>query len=427
MDGTGRATLLHMRPGVFVAGAALLFAATAVGVAQRTDAFLSPRDHAAIRYSSTPGNDPIALLNRRLESGERLTRDSASGYLRAVLSALNVSPTSQMLVFSPTSAQADRISFLNPRAIYFNDTVAVGWVRGADALEVVGQDPKQGSIFYTLDQAGTGAPRFKRDDETCLACHLTWDTLAVPGLTSTSMYPLPDDKNAYANGFTVDQRNLLSQRWGGWFVTGQHGGARHMGNVPVMPADKGKSKITVAVRPMDSLTGVLDLTGFPTPYSDVVSLLVFNHQTNMTNLITRIGWEARVADVEPAKAPRVREAAVDLVDYMLFVDEAPLVGKVVGTSGFAAEFTARGPKDSKGRSLREFDLTKRLFKYPCSYLIYSDAFEALPTMARTAVYDRLAVVLSGRDPAAKYKALSAIDRQAVLEILRDTKKDFPRS
>jgi hypothetical protein len=415
-----------MRPGALLAAAACLFAATAAAVAQRADAFAGSRDHPAINYSATPGNDPVAVLDRRLAGGERLASAPVSGYLRAVLDALNVPVSSQMLVFSPTSAQADSISFLNPRALYFNDSVAVGWVRGTSVLEVVGQDPKQGSIFYTLDQTAP-APRFTRDDNTCLACHLTWDTLAVPGLTSTSMFPLPDDKNAYANGFTIDQRNLLSQRWGGWFVTGQHGGARHMGNVPVLPADKGKSTISVAVRPLDSLTGVLDLTGFPTPYSDVVALLVFNHQTHMTNLITRIGWEARVAEVEPARAPRVREAAVDLVDYMLFVDEAPLVGKVQGTSGFAEEFAARGPKDSKGRSLREFDLVKRVFKYPCSYLIYSDAFEALPATAKSAVYMRLHDVLSGREADAKYKVLSAGDRQAVLEILRDTKKDFPRS
>ena len=227
----------------------MLFAATTVVVAQRADAFLGPNSHPAIRYTTTPANDPIAALNRRLEAGQSLAKDPNSGYLPAVLSALELSPTSQMLVFSPTSAQADRISFLNPRALYFNDRVAVGWVRGASTLELIAQDPKQGSIFYTLEQAGPGPPRFKRDNETCLACHLTWDTLAVPGLTSTSMFPMPDDKNAYANGVTVDHRNLLSQRWGGWFVTGQHGGARHMGNIPVLPADKGKSRIQIAVRP----------------------------------------------------------------------------------------------------------------------------------------------------------------------------------
>lgn len=404
----------------------MLCAATTAVVAQRADAFNASRDHAAIRYSETPSNDPVAALNRRVSGGEKLASEPGTGYLRAVLTALKVPTSSQMLVFSPTSAQATKISFLNPRALYFNDSVAVGWVRGADVLELVGQDPKQGSIFYTLDQSASGPPRFKREDG-CLMCHLTWDTLAVPGLTTTSMFPMPNDKNAYANGFTIDQRNLLSQRWGGWFVTGQHGGARHMGNLPVQAADKGKSKIAVPVRPLDSLAGVLDLSGFPTPYSDVVALLVFNHQTQMSNLITRMGWEARVATAEPINAPRVREAAVDLVDYMLFVDEAPLSGKVQGTSGFAEHFASLGPKDSRGRSLREFDLVKRVFKYPCSYLIYSAAFDALPATAKAAVYDRLGVVLSGRDASPRYRALSATDRQAVLEILRDTKKDFPRS
>jgi hypothetical protein len=415
-----------MRPGILLVGSAFVFAATTLVVAQRPDAFMASRDHAAIRYTATAPTDPVARLNQRLAAGERLASEPVSGYLKSVLAALDISPTSQMLVFSPTSAQADRISFLNPRAIFYRDDVAVGWVRGADTLELVGHDPKQGAIFYTLDQSAA-TPRFVRDTTTCLECHLTWDTLAVPGWTATSMYPLPDDKNAYANGLPTDQRSRLSERWGGWFVTGQTGGARHMGNLPVMPADKGKSKIAVPTRPLESVTGVVDTAGFPTPYSDVVSLLVFNHQTQMLNLLTRIGWEARVAEVVPANLPRVKDAAADVVDYMLFVDDAPLAGKVQGGSGFAEQFAAAGPKDSRGRSLRELDLTRRVFKYRCSYLIYSDAFEALPAAAKAAVYDRMATVLTGRDTAAKYRSFTQAERQAVLEILRDTKKDLPPS
>jgi hypothetical protein len=244
----------------------------------------------------------------------------------------------------------------------------------------------------------------------------------VPGLTVLSTAPIPD-KNAYANGFTTDHRSPFSERWGGWFVTGQHGQSRHMGNVPVAPDDKGKSKITNPRAVLDSVKGQFDLAGYPTAYSDVVALLVLDHQTHMTNLLTRIGWEARVAAGRGQE--RVGEAARDVVDYMLFGEEAPFPGRVQGTAGFAEKFAALGPRDSKGRSVRDFDLERRLFKYPCSYLIYSDQFSALPSTAKDAIYARLFAVLSGKEASPALKRLTAADRQAILEILRDTKQDLP--
>ena len=109
---------------------------------------------------------------------------------------------------------------------------------------------------------------------------------------------------------------------------------------------------------------------------------------------------------------------------MLFADEPPLPAPVKGTSGFAERFSAEGPKDAKGRSLRQLDLQTRLLRYPCSYMIYSDAFGALPAPMRAAVYARLADVLSGNDRDPRYARLSAADRRAVLDILRATKPDW---
>jgi hypothetical protein len=397
--------------------------------ADRRDAFVASRDHAAIQYTAGRVTDPVWRLNQRLKEGAAtLVFDAKTGgYLRSVLKALNVPQESQALVFSETSFQRELISMHNPRALFFSDTVAVAWVRGGPVLEVVAQDPRQGVIFYALDQKSTPSPEFKRNDM-CLACHLSWDTLGVPGLMTGSMYPLPDDKNAYANGFNTVQGSPLDQRWGGWWVTGSLGGARHMGNVPVMPPDV-KKKLAPPSRELKSVEGLFDLSGYPTPFSDVVAQLVLAHQTRMTNMLTRVGWEARLAAAAPTNdaAARVREAAADLVDYMLFVDEAPLSSPVKGTSGFTEQFVKNGPRDSKGRSLRDFDLQRRLFKYPCSYMIYTEAFDALPAAARDAVYARLAVVLAGRDPAPRYKVLSAADRRAVIEILRETRKNLPAS
>jgi hypothetical protein len=398
-----------------------------LAIAQRRDVFVESRDHPAIGYSAAPTSDLVSAFNGKLESGAAaLKRDDSTGYLRSVLEAFNVPVESQMLVFSQTSFQADQIRMHNPRALYFTDTVAVGYVRGARLIEVAAQDPRQGVVFYELSQVATSKPMFKRSSE-CLACHLSWETLGVPGLMVQSVYPLKDE-NSYVNGFTTVQGSPLEQRWGGWWVTGDAGGAKHIGNVPVMYNDKG-TRLPSPTRPLPSVDGLFDVKNYPTVYSDVVALLVMAHQTNMTNLITRIGWEARVAAASPGPdaSARVTEAARDLVDYMLFVDEAPLTGPVKGGSGFMEAFAAKGPRDAQGRSLREFDLRKRLFKYPCSYMIYTPAFDNLPPVAKNAVYTRLWEVLSGRETQPRYGALTPQDRQAVIAILRATKQDLPKS
>jgi hypothetical protein len=407
---------------------AILAASLALGVsaAQRRDAFVAPRDHAAIRYSSGPTSDAVEQLNRALRAGQRtLQFEERTGYLRSVLRALQIPVESQMLVFSPTSLQADRISYHNPRAVYFGDTVSVGWVRGGDLLEVAALDPAQGVVFYSLDQAPSGPPQFRRTDS-CLACHLSWDTAGVPGLLLTSMFPLPDDPNAYANGFTTTQSSPYEQRWGGWWVTGEHGGARHMGNVPVMPPDK-KLAIATPTRVLSSVEGLFDLADYPSPYSDIVAQLVLAHQTRVTNMMVRLGWEARLAAAQPSAdaSERMREAAADLVDYLLFVDEEPLPGPVRGTSGFAEVFAKAGPRDSRGRSLRDFELERRLFRHPLSYMIYTDTFDSLPADARETVYARMLHVLTGRDPHPKYRVLTAADRRAIAQILRETKMGLP--
>src|SRR5688572_28083614 len=242
------------------AGVTLAFcvAAVAGSFAQRRDVFVQSRDDAAINYSKGDTDNPVTRLNERLAAGSaKLTFDPANGYLKSVLDALGISPTSQTLVFSQTSFQAEKVGFHNPRAVFFNDTVAVGWVRGANVLEVATLDRRQGGVFYGLPQKASAAPRLERDNN-CLACHLSWETLGVPGFMTTSMYPLPDDPNAYANGFTTVQGSPLDQRWGGWWVTGDHGGARHMGNIPVMPVDK-KLNRTNPRGVLASVDGIFDL------------------------------------------------------------------------------------------------------------------------------------------------------------------------
>jgi hypothetical protein len=250
----------------------------------------------------------------------------------------------------------------------------------------------------------------------------------VPGLLVMSMLPLSDNQNEYAQGWTVDHRTPVEDRWGGWYVTGAQVPSLHLGNVPVNHVPR--SYVRAKLAPMlTTVSSKIDAGVYPTPYSDVAALLILNHQTQMTNLLTRLGWEARVAASSPTASrvarPRFAEVADELVDYMLFVDEADLPSAVKGSSGFAEAFSGQGPRDSKGRSLRDLGLNRHLLRYPCSYMIYTTAFDALPTAAKDGVYARMWDILSGREKDQKYARLSPADRTAIVEILRDTKKGLP--
>ena len=380
------------------------------------------REHPQIAYSKTPPRDPVALLNARLESGDvRLQHDGRQGFLTSVLAALDIPIDSQLLVFSKTSFQAPRINPANPRALYFNDTVSVGWVRGGEVLEFAAQDPTQGTIFYTLEQSSSTPPRFTRQ-ASCVQCHTSEATLDVPGMFMNSVYPDPKGTPLYFLLFNTDHRTPFETRWGGWYVTGRHSG-RHLGNAVAHDTTSVESMVTNETVNVQRLDGRFETTAYPEPGSDVVALLVMEHQMRMLNLMTRVGWEARVGAEAAGRPPD--QAVDELVDYMLFVDEAELPGPVSGTSTFADTFAKRGPRDAQGRSLRDLDLTERLFRYPCSYLIYSEPFDALPDAARTKIYARMFAILSGRDVDARYQHLSEQDRRAVLDILVKTKKGLP--
>ncbi len=411
------------------------------GAAILAERFSASHRHPAIEYGTRPRTDRVAQLNERLWTGEASLRfDRRRGFLPAVLDALDVPVESQTLVFSKTSLQSDFIGPDNPRAIYFTDDVAVAWIRGAPALEVAALDPRQGVMLYALSQRRR-ARGFQRP-QACLECHVSDATLGLPGLAVGSA--VIDPEGVPYVSIPVDQRTPISSRWGGWYVTGNTGLGPHVGNTVATDPDEPMLLEDDANFNLPTVEDRFDTSGYLTPYSDIAALMVLEHQTHMTNLLTRTGWEFRVAAYEgrathglfraPGAASRgatvgeddtLREAAGALVDYMLFVDESPLTDRMVGTAGFEAAFAARGPFDRHGRTLREIDLDLRLFRYPCSYMVYTAAFDTLPADAKDAVYRRLWQVLSGTDGDSRYEHLTRGDRQAIVEILRDTKPDLP--
>lgn len=385
-------------------------------------------EHPAIAWATRPTSDAIADLNQKLEAGAlTLAFDTDSGYLRSVLAALDVSTASQMLVLSRSGVQRTVTSPANPRALFYNEQVAVGFIRRSPFLEFIAHDPEQGAVFYTLDQRPTDRPAFTRQSG-CVTCHVAHATLEVPGFMTRSLAAGPDGtlKLRLGSRDLIDHRTPLAERWGGWFVTGRHGSSTHRGNTVVGEQDVPRSLVRAGSLNVASLAGAVDLGGYPAPGSDVVALAVFDHQTRALNLITRLGWEARVATHEGRVAletPAVTELLDELADYLLFVGEAPLPGGLAGASGFAAWFSARGRKDAQGRTLHALDLSTRLMRYPLSYTIHSPAFEALPEAIRRAVYQRLARVLVTADTAPKYAHLSERDRRAIVELLRATTPD----
>jgi hypothetical protein len=411
-----------MRPRWIAASVGVWLAAMAAAQGQKPLAPSAIRSHPSIRYQDTAPRDPVASLDARLQRGDaRLQWEPGTGYLKSVLAALQVPVDSQLLVFSKTSFQASLINPGNPRALYFNDTVSVGWVRGGPVLEFVGQDPTQGAVFYTLEQNPDAAPRFTRD-MSCVQCH-TWEATGdVPGMFLGSGFPSANGTLLYAPVYSTDHRTPFDIRWGGWYVTGEHALRRHLGNALVTGGVTIDTMVTPNTLRTTSLEGRFDTAAYPSPHSDIVALLTLEHQARMLNLITRAGWEARIG---PAIGRPISEVVEELVDYMLFVDEQPLPGPVTGSSTFSRTFPAGGPRDGQGRSLREFDLRTRLMRYPCSFLIYSEPFNALPEDLKRAIYARLWDVLSGRVAGPRYATLSATDRENVLAILRDTKPDLP--
>lgn len=404
--------------------AAAILGGIGLAAAQFSETLAPAPNDPAIDYFRGPQRDPVAGLNWRLEEGTaKLTFEGRGGYLRSVLEALHVPVESQVAVFSRTSLQFNRINPHNPRTIFFNDRVAVAWMWGG-FIELLSEDPQGGARFYTLQQDPRAKPRFERNDS-CLRCHQSEATLGIAGAIVRSVYPGADGEPMLIYGGAYsDHRTPFEERWGGYYVTGAPPGMRHLGNGVVTDRDHPEAILTG--EPLASLEDKFPVAKYLSPYSDAAALLVFDHQMHMMNLITRFAWEVRAAEADhsPDLERLLREGARELADYLLFVDEAPLPGKVGGESGFAAKFAAGGPRDSQGRSLRDLDLETRIFKYPCSYMIYTPAFDAMPQAAREAVYRRVYAVLSGEVREPKYARLTAADRRAVTEILRETKPEF---
>lgn len=396
-------------------------------------ALLVPSFSQAPRDDCPPSNR-IVELNRQLKPEQtRLVFEPPTGYLRSVLQALSIPVESQIVVFSKTSLMQKFITPQNPRTLYFNDEIAVGWVPGEPIVEVATADSYEGIVFYALDQQPSAKPVFYRHKR-CVICHEGFSTLPIPRMIVRSTFPAPDGSPIRKLGeFESDDRSPFHERWGGSYVTGRTGSSPHLGNT-VVPNESKRPALKTCH--LESLMAQFDTKNYLTPFSDVVALLVFEHQMRVLNLLTRVNFDMRFTEyaknthgqippVPENASTLVRDGIDELADSLLFVGEAQMKGPISGNSGFAEAFAARGPRDAQRRSLRQFDLKTRLMRYPCSYLIYSRMFDVLPVTAREAVYRRLWNILSREERSPKYAFFTLEKRKAIVEILRSTKEGLP--
>ena len=430
----------------------LSFVASAAGFCQERPAaeLLYDREYPTMHYATAPRADAIARLEARLARGDVKLEAGPRGYLDSLLAALDIDASSQTLVFSQTSLQSRRIRPSTPRAIYFNDDVYVAWVQQGP-LEIGSVDPNLGPVFYLLEQpegdpAAPPRPEFGRQTTRCLSCHDSYSLTGggVPRFIVGSGYTgTAGELVSHEGWILVTDRTPLKSRWGGWYVTGSHGSQVHLGNMLIRDLKDFDRLEELRVGNIDTLDALFDTKPYIASKSDIVALLILEHQVNAQNELARVNYDVRTAiDRErgAAKAGEgyeqgasalsatvrktIDDAIEPLVETLLFAGETKLTDTISGDPKFVEQFMSRAVRDGKGRSLRDLDLQARLFRHPLSYVVYSAAFDALPRAAREAVYARLTTVLGGRDQSEAFAELDPAAGAAIIEILAATKPEF---
>ncbi len=420
---------------------ALAAVAGSAALAQGTREYEQP----PINYSARPATNAVSEWQARLAAGGWPARGQPERVIvREVLAALDAPVESQVLVFSKTSLQRELIGPRRPRALYFAEDAYVGWVPGG-LIELAVSDPAIGLAFYRVDPREPAPMRFERDPD-CLSCHGGSLTRNWPGLMVRSVFPDASGEPLTAAGtFLTGHESPLSERWGGWYVTGRSGPLRHMGNVTARLRGHDAELDRAAGANVTDLSRFFPVGPYLRPDSDIVALLVLEHQVGMMNRLVEGGLRVRkwlayqhnlqrelgqtVSDEPEGTALRVVESeAGRIVEHLLFCDEAALpAGGVSGAGDFERAFRRNRRADLRGRSLKDFDLRTRLFTWRCSYMVYSRAFDALPPALGKTVARRLGEVLSAPEPPAKFRHLPVAERTAIREILAATKPELTRA
>lgn len=381
-----------------------------------------------IRYSDTQATDAVAQLAAAMAKGEKKVEGKTGlDRLRFVLKELKVPEESQVLVFSKTSLQISLIQPKNPRALFYSPDVYVGYVPGG-AMEVIVQDPALGLVFYVIDAGEGETLKIERDTSQCMSCHGTTRTEGVPGVQVRSVFPNAEGHPLLAKGTShVNHDTPLPERWGGYYVTGRSS-LPHLGNRTYTEHGEGDDKPLPS--DLADLREKIDVSKYPRPTSDIVALMVLEHQCRMHNLLNAATLQYRrakfisqaidpSADPDQGSAGRVADGmAAKIVECLFYKDETDPGEDLVGGDEFQKSFNARFPKTKEGDSLAEFHLYDRIFKNRCSFMVYSQAFRELPPRVKQAVLKQMKVVLAGEDTSFGY--LKESERKRIEGILKET-------
>ncbi len=434
----GKAGLLHdSRSDAY--GAALSLMRTAIGrlslIGLCGSLLLAPLKLQAqqpIEFKAEPHNyfqrtsrDPFARFQEQMTKGTtKLDVSSDLALLRSLLTGLNVPLSSQMLVFSATSLQDDKIHPTNPRALYFNEDTYVGFVPGG-RMEVIGIDPEMGAVFYIFDRLNPGAAPVAQRSDKCMNCHAGNATKRVPGLIAESVMPAANGSSLESYRHEESGHQIpLENRFGGWHLTGGHHLETTHANLMGQLSKQVMS--TRAIQPGELYNASIHLL----PTSDVLPQLVHEHQLGFVNKVIALQYVVRSLLHESHGKPGAKEAATldemihDLTRYLLFADEAALPkAGIEGDPAFIKDFSLTKRTSAAGLSLKDFDLKTRLFRHRCSYLIYTPLWEGLPAFVKQRIYARMAEALGDQDREFTY--LSSSEKQNIRSILKSTLKDLP--
>ncbi len=424
---------MHMRALVV----SLLLCSTLTGFSQfYNDYELEPHG-----YFSKDAKDPVTLLMKRVQRGEVLIKEpNGKPLVERLLRELGLNKDTQILVFSRTSLQRREVSYSNPRALYFNESVYLGWMPNG-RIEIASFDPELGPIFYFQRELDDASSPLLARTRSCLGCHAGDATNFLPGSLGRSVYP---DKSGRSLRSIDDYRRSghhipLHDRYGGWFVSGNHGAMRHMGNAI---ASREGGKITIdreQFANLEKLDRFFSTEAYPAPGSDIAALLVFDHQVTMHHRLVEAAYRARQSlfdskldpkETDVSKLSKGRstdeflEGRDKVVDYLLFRDETP-IPKVSCDPAFRRAFSANRIADRRKRSLKDLRLDGRIFENRCSYMIYSPTFDQFPPMLKGAIYARIHEILTSPKPVEGFDYLGKEEKRRILEILDETKEDLP--
>lgn len=401
-----------------------------IGVVPAQAQLVYDKEYPLMGYGHNPPTDSYSRLMKKLaDKGSKLPYVAEGrGYLDGLLQALGIDPSSQLLVFSKSSIKQRFISPKTPRSLFFTDEAYVTFVPGSHSLEVATMDPEQGPVFFDVTQDVTAKVPYKQETDRCLRCHDTYSMTGggVPRFLLSSEITGPDGSIiSHELSEITEQATPIERRWGGWYVTGLSGKQEHLGNFIVKDIAQLSKRPWQGLINQENLDAFVDLKAYARPTSDIVALLVLQHQVEVQNRLVRMNYEGRKL---LAQNPAVGDAELQtlvkpLLEAMFMADEPTLKDRVQGNSGYQQWFEKRGPATADGLSLRQFDLKTRTFRYRLSYLVYSNAVAALPDRFKTVLFRDISAVLNGDTTLVDKLVLPPDERQAIRTILQATKPE----